>query len=266
MKNKSIKILLSLTIMSCLAFTACGHEHTFSEATCTTAKTCTDCGEIQDEALGHTWLDATCESAKTCSVCNVTEGEPLNHSWIEATETDPKTCELCGLTDGEPVAVSAERGTVDGYTAPSDEKGEGGVSTELGEDDYKADDPNDAANMVIPSADGKDPNADSGIKVSESGAGENYIGFDYNGDGVITNAELKQWQDEFDAISDYMDELEKQNGSGSGSNSGNTSGGSSQPGPTNQQGGLPTTPEDPNVRQIIPGSGDASGAENAIIY
>ena len=32
---------------------ACGCDHRFTEATCTTAKTCTVCGETEGEALGH---------------------------------------------------------------------------------------------------------------------------------------------------------------------------------------------------------------------
>ena len=32
-------------------------------------------------ALGHTWTDATCTTAKTCSVCSTTEGEALGHNY-----------------------------------------------------------------------------------------------------------------------------------------------------------------------------------------
>ena len=107
MNNKSIKyILLSVAITSSLLFTACGHEHTFSEATCTTPKTCTECNEIEGEALGHNWVEASCDNPKTCSVCNLTEGETLEHSWIEATTEAPKTCDLCGLTEGDPLVDS----------------------------------------------------------------------------------------------------------------------------------------------------------------
>ncbi|MBQ8246371.1 MAG: hypothetical protein IJZ42_04495 [Lachnospiraceae bacterium] len=123
--------LITSALLLCLSLTACGHEHTFTDATCTvpmtcsecgitegeatghifseatcdTAMTCSMCGITEGEALGHTWMDATCETAKTCSVCGATEGNPLEHSWIEATTEAPKTCELCGLTDGEPLAV-----------------------------------------------------------------------------------------------------------------------------------------------------------------
>lgn len=102
MKIKSQKILLSLTIMSCLTFTACGHEHIFSDATCDSAPTC-ECGEIQGEALGHSFSEPTCTDAKLCGICGAIDGEPLGHTWLDATETAPKTCELCGETEGEPL-------------------------------------------------------------------------------------------------------------------------------------------------------------------
>ena len=97
MKNIYLKYtLLSVAMTSSLLFTACGHKHTFADATCTTPKTCTECNEIEGDALGHTWLDATCENPMTCSVCNLTDGDVLEHSWLEATTEAPKTCEFCG--------------------------------------------------------------------------------------------------------------------------------------------------------------------------
>lgn len=53
------------------------------------------------EINGHTWEDATCEAAKTCTVCGETEGEALGHTWIEANYHAPKTCEICGATEGD---------------------------------------------------------------------------------------------------------------------------------------------------------------------
>lgn len=75
--------------------------HTWAEATCTAAKTCSVCGETEGEALEHTWADATCTEPKTCSICGVTEGEALEHTWTEATCTEPKKCSACGETEGE---------------------------------------------------------------------------------------------------------------------------------------------------------------------
>ncbi len=84
----------------------CGHEHTWTDATCTVPKTCSECGETEGEPLGHSWADATCTEPKTCSVCGETEGEALGHSWADATCTEPKTCSVCGKTEGEALGHS----------------------------------------------------------------------------------------------------------------------------------------------------------------
>ena len=47
-------ICLALSAVMLLLATACGHKHTFADATCTEPKTCTECGETEGEALGHT--------------------------------------------------------------------------------------------------------------------------------------------------------------------------------------------------------------------
>lgn len=53
----------------------------------------------------HTWVEATCTEPKTCSECGETEGEPLGHDWIEATLTEPMKCSRCGITQGQPYIV-----------------------------------------------------------------------------------------------------------------------------------------------------------------
>ena len=90
-----------LAISMVFSLCACGHEHTWVDATCTEPKTCSVCGETDGEALGHTWIDATCTEPKTCSVCGETDGKALGHTWVDATCTEPKTCSICGETDGE---------------------------------------------------------------------------------------------------------------------------------------------------------------------
>ena len=79
-----------------------------TQPTCTTDGStvyrCTLCGHSYTEIIsapGHSWLDATCEAAKTCSVCGETEGEALGHDWKNATCTVPKTCSRCGIAEGE---------------------------------------------------------------------------------------------------------------------------------------------------------------------
>lgn len=121
------KYILILTILSTIYLVGCGHEHTFSDATCTDPKICTECGEIEGTALDHNWIDATCENPKTCSLCNITEGNPLDHNWIDATMESPKTCSLCNLTEGEPLA-------------PDSGVDSAGTSVTLEPDEYKGDD------------------------------------------------------------------------------------------------------------------------------
>ncbi len=97
------------TLGVCVMLMGCGHEHTWTEATCTEPKTCSECGETEGEALGHTWVEATCAEPKHCSVCGETEGEALEHTWIEANYQKAKTCSVCETTEGEPLQSDFEK-------------------------------------------------------------------------------------------------------------------------------------------------------------
>lgn len=90
-------------IATIIMATGCGHEHVWSEATCTEPKTCTECGETEGTPLEHSWTEATCTSPKTCSRCGETEGTTLEHDWEDATCTAPKTCKVCGETEGDAI-------------------------------------------------------------------------------------------------------------------------------------------------------------------
>lgn len=100
--------LVILSMVTVLALTACGHTHTWDEATCIAPKTCSTCGEIEGEPLGHTWLEATCTDPKTCSICGAIDGEPLGHmvdTWETITEPNCTTqgtksgiCSRCGTS------------------------------------------------------------------------------------------------------------------------------------------------------------------------
>ena len=79
--------------------------HSWLAATCEAPKTCENCGETQGEAKSHSWQDATCIMPKTCSVCHATEGKANGHDWQEATSDAPKTCRTCGETDGNKLNV-----------------------------------------------------------------------------------------------------------------------------------------------------------------
>lgn len=64
-------------LLSIFSLSGCGHEHTWTEATCEVPKTCSECGETEGEMLEHVWVEATYTEPKTCSVCNITEGTSL---------------------------------------------------------------------------------------------------------------------------------------------------------------------------------------------
>jgi len=89
MKRKLLLPAMAGAIM--LSLTGCGHEHVWVEATCSTPKTCSECGETEGEVADHKWIEATCEKAKYCEVCGETDGEPLSHEWLEATYEETTT-------------------------------------------------------------------------------------------------------------------------------------------------------------------------------
>jgi len=75
-------------------------QHSWQEATCTDAKTCSVCKISEGKPNGHNWQEATCTTPKTCSVCKETEGKAPGHNWLEATTEAPKTCSVCEDTEG----------------------------------------------------------------------------------------------------------------------------------------------------------------------
>ena len=99
MNAKFISLIL-VAVMLLSLLTACGCKHEWTEATCTTPKTCSLCSKTEGEAPGHKWLDATCTAAKTCKNCDATEGDALGHDWAEATTEAPTTCTRCKVTEG----------------------------------------------------------------------------------------------------------------------------------------------------------------------
>ena len=58
-KPAAIFFALVLAVIMC----GCCAKHNFSPATCTTAATCTKCGETNGSALGHNFSEATCTEA-----------------------------------------------------------------------------------------------------------------------------------------------------------------------------------------------------------
>jgi len=84
-KNFKIKLIAVLLLMATLlasckepAETQPSHEHMWSDATCSTPKTCTGCGATEGEVLAHDFAEATFFTPKTCKMCGATEGERLD--------------------------------------------------------------------------------------------------------------------------------------------------------------------------------------------
>ena len=85
MKRLSL-FLLSLVLV--FAFGACTLfapicEHEYDNA-CDAS--CNTCGE--ERSITHTFADADCTTAKTCTVCGLTDGSALGHSFLDGACTD----------------------------------------------------------------------------------------------------------------------------------------------------------------------------------
>ena len=104
--KKQVVLVMSLSL--CFLLTACGHEHNWQAATCSSSQICTSCGETVGEPLGHDWVEAGCEVSRHCSICGLTSGEPLGHSWSEATCEEPKKCYECSKIQGEALGHDIE--------------------------------------------------------------------------------------------------------------------------------------------------------------
>ena len=76
--KRTILVILVIALSLCLA--ACGCKHEWKEATCTTPKTCKNCGATEGDVSDHTWEEATATTPKTCKVCKATEGEALGYT------------------------------------------------------------------------------------------------------------------------------------------------------------------------------------------
>lgn len=135
------------------ACTLCGEEftdeipalgHSFRDATCTQAKTCTACGITEGNALGHSYVSGKCDRCDTkmpgyedtpsgcdhnykltsqkaatctepgsftytCSKCSVSYVETIaatGHNYADATCDKPRTCSVCAATEGKALGHS----------------------------------------------------------------------------------------------------------------------------------------------------------------
>jgi len=90
-------------------------EHSWTAATCTAPKTCSECNKTEGEAKGHSYSasvtkNATCTEpgvrTYSCGSCGSSYTEAISatgHNWTDATYTAPKTCSECGTTEGDPL-------------------------------------------------------------------------------------------------------------------------------------------------------------------
>ena len=77
---------------------------------------------IFTESTSHSWGDADCESAKTCSVCGQTEGTALGHTWVDPDCENDGYCSVCGAAgeaalghiEGEPMVYVLSEPTCTG--------------------------------------------------------------------------------------------------------------------------------------------------------
>ena len=88
------------------------HVHAWSDATCTSPKTCTDCGATEGNALGHNYISEVTKQP-TCTIAGVktyicfacgdsyTESIPATGVHIYDDEYDP-TCNECGVVRDVP--------------------------------------------------------------------------------------------------------------------------------------------------------------------
>ena len=80
-----------------------GSWSTTKSATCTSTgtkkRTCSKCGKSDTDTIaakGHSYSSATCTSAKKCSRCGATSGSALGHNWGSWSTTSSPTCTSSG--------------------------------------------------------------------------------------------------------------------------------------------------------------------------
>lgn len=74
--TRKLSVLIIILALAML-FTGCCKHEVWTEADCTTARTCVECGETDGMPLGHIWQPRTTEVPETCSRCSETRGERI---------------------------------------------------------------------------------------------------------------------------------------------------------------------------------------------
>lgn len=83
-----------------LALMASSCSHSWSDATCTQPKTCSNCGQTEGSPIAHRLSPATCEFPAACTVCGTTEGAALGHTVSDWKTSTPSTCAAEGSAEG----------------------------------------------------------------------------------------------------------------------------------------------------------------------
>ena len=115
-------------------------EHSFTEADCTNAAKCENCGLVNGLPKGHSvdasyscktggkcsvcsaaveksnilhdFAAANCGNPRICKRCNLRRGEPTgDHNWWAATCTNPKMCKVCYKTEGDKLGHNGSQPT-----------------------------------------------------------------------------------------------------------------------------------------------------------
>jgi len=103
MRKQRIALVMAMLLACAMLLGSCGCKHEWAEATCTTPKTCTECGETEGEALGHTEGEATIDvdgfALKATSIVKCTNCDAV----LSKEEQDVDT-----LLDGKYMLCSAQ--------------------------------------------------------------------------------------------------------------------------------------------------------------
>ena len=82
---KKILCLISvfmLIVVLAFSLSSCECNHEWQEATCTTQKTCTKCGEKSGLPLWHDYVRVACNEYMRCSRCGANTSEKLTHQYV----------------------------------------------------------------------------------------------------------------------------------------------------------------------------------------
>ena len=101
--TRKLSVLILILVLA-MVFTGCCKHEQWTEANCTTAKTCVECGEVEGEPLGHIWQPRTTEVPETCSRCSETRGERII---TDARFTTASTIDFYGTWKGHSVISAA---------------------------------------------------------------------------------------------------------------------------------------------------------------